>query len=149
MSVKDWWNGTDSGKTKDFVRHKPHIHWPGIEPGSPRREAGEEQHEALHSLWRKEKWDWRRKISGVSYIPFRMSGILLPWRQMKNRLCSCFIICMNGRIICLNAKPRHFSSERFGWQPKKMLLNSSYRVSFHQIYLLTYQPVHFHEPVWI
>lgn len=123
-----------------------HMDWPGCEPGSPQWEAGEEQHEALHGLWRKKKkLDWRRKISGVRSTQFRISGILLPWRQMKNRLCSCFIICMNGRIIRLNANPRRFSSERFGWQPEKMLLNSSYRASLHQIYLPTY----IHEPLWI
>ena len=96
-----------------------HIDWTGSEPGSPWWEGGEEQHEALHGLWRKEKWDWRRRISGVGSTQFRMSGILLPWRPIKNRFCWCFIMCMNGRIIRLNANPRRFSSERFGWQARE------------------------------
>lgn len=116
MSMKDWWSGTDSGKTKNFVNHiSPHrLDWKWT-----RLSAVRGRHEALHGLWRKEKWDWKRRISGVSSTQFRMSGILLPWRQTKNRLCWCFIICMNGRIILLNANPRRFSSERFGWQARE------------------------------
>jgi len=140
MSMKDWWSDTDSGKTKEFFNHiSPHRlawKWTQVSAVRGRRRT------ALHCVWRKEKWDRRRKISGVNSAQFRMSGILLPWRQMKNWLRSCFIICMNRRIILLNANPRRFSSERFGWQPEKMLLNSSYRVRFHQIYLPTHQPVY-------
>jgi hypothetical protein len=43
------WNEIDKGKPKysektlsqcHFVRHKSHMDWPGIEPGSPLWEAG-------------------------------------------------------------------------------------------------------------
>jgi len=50
MSVEHWWNDTDRGQLKvgeenlshgQSVRHKSHLEWPGIESGSPWREADE------------------------------------------------------------------------------------------------------------
>jgi hypothetical protein len=48
-SVEQWWGDSIRRKTKwsernlssaTFVRHKHHVDWPGIEPGSPRWQAG-------------------------------------------------------------------------------------------------------------
>jgi hypothetical protein len=58
-SVEQWWVDSTWRKTKwsernlssaTFVRHKHHMDWPGIEPGSPRWEVGEYPPEPWHGL---------------------------------------------------------------------------------------------------
>jgi hypothetical protein len=50
VNTEYWWNGTDRGKQKywvkhlslcHFVDHKSHIGWPRIEPVRARRQVGE------------------------------------------------------------------------------------------------------------
>jgi hypothetical protein len=50
LVMEHWWNGIYRGKPKyseknlsqcHFVHHKFHMNRPGIEPGPPRREAGD------------------------------------------------------------------------------------------------------------
>ena len=56
-SVEQWWDDSIWRETKwsernlssaTFVRHKHHMDWPGIEPGSPRWEAGDYPPEPWH-----------------------------------------------------------------------------------------------------
>ena len=58
-SVEQWWDDSIWRETKwsernlssaTFVRHKHHMDWPGIEPGSPRWEAGDYPPEPWHGL---------------------------------------------------------------------------------------------------
>ena len=48
-NVEHCWNDTEGGRPKylektlsqwQFIHHKLHMDWPGIEPGPPRRVAG-------------------------------------------------------------------------------------------------------------